>query len=104
MQAIARRSTYLALLAEYPAALRQLVRLLAASPWAAQMLTQQPQLLDELIAPRQLMSEPDWPQLAARLPPNSTPTPATPRRRWTRCAASSRCRPCACWRRTWRDG
>ncbi|HBU28978.1 MAG TPA: bifunctional [glutamate--ammonia ligase]-adenylyl-L-tyrosine phosphorylase/[glutamate--ammonia-ligase] adenylyltransferase [Thiobacillus sp.] len=67
VQAIARRSTYLALLAEYPAALRQLVRLLAASPWAAQMITQQPQLLDELIAPQHLMSVPDWTQLAAQL-------------------------------------
>src|SRR5512135_2788738 len=67
VQAIARRSTYLALLAEYPAALRQLVRLLAASPWAAQMLTLQPQLLDELIAPQNLMQLPDWTQLAAQL-------------------------------------
>jgi glutamate-ammonia-ligase adenylyltransferase len=67
IQAIARRSTYLALLAEYPAALRQLVRLLAASPWAAQMLTRQPQLLDELIAPQSLLSAPDWAQLAAQL-------------------------------------
>ncbi|MDO9636048.1 MAG: DUF294 nucleotidyltransferase-like domain-containing protein, partial [Thiobacillus sp.] len=67
VQAIARRSTYLALLAEYPAALRQLVRLLAASPWAAQMITQQPQLLDELIAPQHLMRVPDWTQLAAQL-------------------------------------
>jgi glutamate-ammonia-ligase adenylyltransferase len=67
VQAIARRSTYLALLAEYPAALRQLVRLLAASPWAAQMITRQPQLLDELIAPQHLLSVPDWTQLAAQL-------------------------------------
>ena len=67
IQAIARRSTYLALLAEYPAALRQLVRLLAASPWAAQMITRQPQLLDELIAPHSLMSVPDWTQLAIEL-------------------------------------
>ena len=67
VQAISRRSTYLALMAEYPAALRQLVRLLAASPWAAQMITQQPQLLDELIAPQHLMSVPDWTQLAAQL-------------------------------------
>ena len=67
IQSISRRSTYLALLAEYPAALRQLVRLLAASPWAAQMITQQPQLLDELIAPQHLMSVPDWTQLAAQL-------------------------------------
>lgn len=67
VQAIARRSTYLALLAEYPAALRQLVRLLGASPWAAQRLTQMPQLLDELIAPQHLMSVPDWAQLAVQL-------------------------------------
>ncbi|MBI3432804.1 MAG: bifunctional [glutamate--ammonia ligase]-adenylyl-L-tyrosine phosphorylase/[glutamate--ammonia-ligase] adenylyltransferase [Hydrogenophilales bacterium] len=67
IQAIARRSTYLALLAEYPAALRQLVRLLAASPWAAQMITLQPQLLDELIAPQNLLQLPDWTQLAAQL-------------------------------------
>ena len=67
LQAIARRSTYLALLAEYPAALRQLARLLAASPWAAQMITRQPQLLDELIAPQHLMSVPDWAQLAVQL-------------------------------------
>ena len=67
IQAIARRSTYLALLGEYPSALRQLTRLLAASPWAAQMLTRQPALMDELIDPRQLMEEPDWPALAARL-------------------------------------
>ena len=67
MQAIARRSTYLALLAEYPAALLQLVRLLAASPWAAQMLTRQPQLLDELIAPQHLLRVPDWKQRAAQL-------------------------------------
>ena len=101
LQAIARRSTYLALLGEYPAALRQLVRLLAASPWAAQLITRQPQLLDELIAPQHLMQLPDWAQLARNCTPNSTPTPATPKRRWTRCAASSRCRRCACWRRTW---
>ncbi|ODV13301.1 MAG: bifunctional glutamine synthetase adenylyltransferase/deadenyltransferase [Thiobacillus sp. SCN 64-317] len=67
IQSISRRATYLALLAEYPAALRQLVRLLAASPWAAQMITRQPQLLDELIAPQHLMSVPDWAQLARQL-------------------------------------
>lgn len=67
VQSISRRATYLALLAEYPAALRQLVRLLAASPWAAQILTRQPQLLDELISPQSLMSVPDWAQLGAQL-------------------------------------
>ncbi len=67
IQSISRRATYLALLAEYPAALRQLVRLLATSPWAAQLITRQPQLLDELIAPQHLMSVPDWTQLADQL-------------------------------------
>ena len=67
IQTIARRATYLALLGEYPSALRQLARLLSASPWAAQMLVRQPQLLDELIDPRQLMQDPDWPALAAEL-------------------------------------
>ena len=67
IQTIARRPTYLALLGEYPAALRQLARLLSASPWAAQMLVRQPQLLDELIDPRQLFQEPDWTKLAAEL-------------------------------------
>lgn len=67
VQSVSRRATYLALLAEYPAALRQLVRLLAASPWAAQLITRQPQLLDELIAPQHLLSVPDWGQLAAQL-------------------------------------
>lgn len=67
IQSVSRRATYLALLAEYPAALRQLARLLAASPWAAQMITRQPQLLDELIAPQHLMRVPDWAQLAGQL-------------------------------------
>jgi glutamate-ammonia-ligase adenylyltransferase len=67
LQTIARRATYLALLVEYPAALRQLARLLSASPWAAQMLNRQPQLLDELIDPRQLMQAPDWTALAVQL-------------------------------------
>lgn len=67
IETISRRSTYLALLGEYPAAMRQLAKLLSASPWAAQMLVRQPQLLDELIDPRHLMQDPDWPALAAEL-------------------------------------
>ena len=67
IETIARRQTYLALLAEYPAALRQLARLFSASPWAAQLVTKQPQLLDELIDPRQLFATPNWPALAAQL-------------------------------------
>ena len=67
IETIARRQTYLALLSEYPAALKQLARLFSASPWAAQLVTRQPQLLDELIDPRQLFEIPDWPALASRL-------------------------------------
>jgi glutamate-ammonia-ligase adenylyltransferase len=67
IETVARRQTYLALLGEYPAALHQLARLFSASPWAAQIVTRQPQLLDELIDPRQLFEAPDWPALAAQL-------------------------------------
>jgi glutamate-ammonia-ligase adenylyltransferase len=67
IEAIARRQTYLALLAEYPAVLNQLARLFSASPWAAQLVTRQPQLLDQLIDPRQLFATPDWAVLARRL-------------------------------------
>ena len=67
IEAVARRATYLALLTEYPAVLRQLVRILAAGPWAAQLVTRQPLLLDHLIDPRELYAEPDWPALAQEL-------------------------------------
>ncbi len=67
LETIARRTTYLSLLTEYPAVLRQLCRLVSASPWAAELLTRQPILLDELIDPRQLLSPPDWPALFRRL-------------------------------------
>jgi glutamate-ammonia-ligase adenylyltransferase len=49
IEAIAGRSAYLALLAEFPDASRAVTRLLSASPWAAQYLTRHPLLLDELI-------------------------------------------------------
>ncbi|HYP67122.1 MAG TPA: bifunctional [glutamate--ammonia ligase]-adenylyl-L-tyrosine phosphorylase/[glutamate--ammonia-ligase] adenylyltransferase [Thiobacillaceae bacterium] len=67
IETIARRTTYLALLTEYPAVLRQLCGLVSASPWAADLLTRQPILLDELIDPRQLLSAPDWRGLFRRL-------------------------------------
>jgi glutamate-ammonia-ligase adenylyltransferase len=54
LEKIARRTTYLALLAENPMALSQLVRLCAASPWIAGLLTRHPLLLDELLDPRTL--------------------------------------------------
>jgi len=67
LEAIARRASYLAFLAEYPQALPRLVHMLAASAWAGDYLTQHPILLDELLDTRELYSAPDWPQLDAQL-------------------------------------
>jgi glutamate-ammonia-ligase adenylyltransferase len=54
LEAVARRTAYLALLVEHPIALSQLVRLAAASPWIVERLARQPILLDELLDPRRL--------------------------------------------------
>lgn len=54
VEAIARRTAYLALLVENPLALSQLVRLTAISPWIATHLSRQPLLLDELLDARRL--------------------------------------------------
>jgi Glutamine synthetase adenylyltransferase len=54
IEAIARRTAYLALLVEHPLALAQLVKLCAASPWIAGLLKRYPVLLDELLDPRRL--------------------------------------------------
>ncbi len=52
IEAIAGRSTYVALLSQYPRAFERVLRVLAASGWAADYLTQHPILLDELIDER----------------------------------------------------
>jgi [glutamine synthetase] adenylyltransferase / [glutamine synthetase]-adenylyl-L-tyrosine phosphorylase len=67
LEAIARRSSYLAFLAEYPQALPRLVHLLAASAWAGDYLTLHPILLDELLDTRELYIAPDWTSLDAQL-------------------------------------
>ncbi|MGO9444071.1 MAG: bifunctional [glutamate--ammonia ligase]-adenylyl-L-tyrosine phosphorylase/[glutamate--ammonia-ligase] adenylyltransferase [Thiobacillaceae bacterium] len=67
VEVIARRTTYLALLTEYPGTLKQLSKLVSASPRAAELITHQPALLDELIDPEQLLLSPDWPILFKRL-------------------------------------
>jgi len=54
LEAIGRRSTYFSLLIENPMALSQLVKLLSASPWIANWVSQHPILLDELLDPRSL--------------------------------------------------
>ncbi len=67
VRAIARRSVYLSLLVESPMALSQLVKLCAASPWLAELLTRHPLLLDELLDPRSLYAPPDREGLAREL-------------------------------------
>lgn len=62
--AIARRAAYLALLTEYPHSLKRLLRMMAASDWAAKYLTLHPILLDELLDDRNLKAPPDWPAFA----------------------------------------
>jgi glutamate-ammonia-ligase adenylyltransferase len=64
-EAIARRAAYLALLTEYPHALLRLIRMMAASDWAAKYLTRHPLLLDELLDDRNLQAAPDWSAFAS---------------------------------------
>ncbi|MEJ2655158.1 MAG: bifunctional [glutamate--ammonia ligase]-adenylyl-L-tyrosine phosphorylase/[glutamate--ammonia-ligase] adenylyltransferase [Acidihalobacter sp.] len=67
IQAIARRSVYLALLVESPLALSQLIKLCAASPWITRQLARLPLLLDELLDPRSLYAPPDRTGLSREL-------------------------------------
>ncbi len=67
LEAICRRASYLALLAEYPQALELVIRLVSASPWLASYLAQQPILLDELLDTRQLYSVPNFDALRTEL-------------------------------------
>lgn len=60
LEAVSRRSAYLALLVEHPPLLPRLAHLMGASSWAADYLTRHPILLDELLDARVLMAEPDW--------------------------------------------
>ncbi|MEQ6886090.1 bifunctional [glutamate--ammonia ligase]-adenylyl-L-tyrosine phosphorylase/[glutamate--ammonia-ligase] adenylyltransferase [Salicola sp. Rm-C-2C1-2] len=67
VEAVLRRSAYLLLLTENPSALRELVRLCAASPWVADQLAETPLLLDELLNAESLYTPPDRDQLQADL-------------------------------------
>ncbi len=60
LEAVSRRSAYLALLTEHPPILPRLAHLMGASQWAADYLTRHPILLDELLDARALLAEPDW--------------------------------------------
>jgi len=52
LEAIARRSAYLSILAEYPSALHNILALLQASQWGANYLSRHPHLLDYLLSTR----------------------------------------------------
>ena len=67
IEAVARRAAYLALLAEHPEALERVVRIIAASSWAAAFVTRHPLLLDELLDDRVLTAAPDWDEFARAL-------------------------------------
>lgn len=67
LDSIIGRSTYVALLVEYPDGLETLMRLCAASPWISRHISQQPVLLDSLIETRHLYHPDDRKQLAAAL-------------------------------------
>lgn len=67
LDAISRRSSYLALLYEYPQALEKVVQLLADSGWAAAYVTRHPLLLDELLDARTLYAAPDWKEFSSGL-------------------------------------
>jgi glutamate-ammonia-ligase adenylyltransferase len=64
-EAIARRSAYLELLTEFPQALARVVRMIAASAWAAHYLNRHPVLMDELLDASALETEPDWSAFAS---------------------------------------
>lgn len=67
LDSICRRASYLALLAEYPDALKLVIKLASASPWLIQYLSQHPILLDELLDIRNLYAAPDFAAMRAEL-------------------------------------
>ncbi len=67
LDAIMRRVSYLAFLAEYPEALKRLARLLSASSWAASYLAQHPALFDELLDAREFYQPPSWHEIGLDL-------------------------------------
>ncbi len=67
IEAIARRASYLALLAEHREALGRVARMIGAASWAADFITRHPLLLDELLDDRLLYAQPDWPAFSREL-------------------------------------
>ncbi|HSH49637.1 MAG TPA: bifunctional [glutamate--ammonia ligase]-adenylyl-L-tyrosine phosphorylase/[glutamate--ammonia-ligase] adenylyltransferase [Halomonas sp.] len=67
IEAVLRRTAYLALLRENPDALDHLMRLCSASPWIAEQLARHPILLDELLTPETLYTPADRRRLGDEL-------------------------------------
>lgn len=67
IKSIGRRTNYLALLLENPAAISHLAKLANASPWIASFLARHPVLLDELLDPRTLYIPPEKSDLVAQV-------------------------------------
>jgi len=66
-EAISRRGAYLALLQQYPQALRKVAELIGSSSWAAEYLTRHPILLDELLDQRLDEVATNWPNFRNEL-------------------------------------
>lgn len=60
LEVISRRGAYLALLQQYPQALRRVADIVGASSWASEYLNRHPIVLDELLDPRLLDVATDW--------------------------------------------
>ena len=60
VETVSRRGAYLALLQQYPMALRRVADMVCASSWAAEYLRRHPLLLDELLDPRLYDIATDW--------------------------------------------
>ena len=67
LERICGRRAYLALLTEFPAALRRVMDVLAGAQWAASYLIKHPQLLDELLDDEAVHAPFDWPAFARDL-------------------------------------
>ena len=70
LEGISRRGAYLALLQQYPMALRRVADMMCASHWAADYLNRYPLLLDELLDPRLYEIATDWSGFRASLRAN----------------------------------
>ena len=64
-ETITRRGAYLALLQQYPQALRKVAEIIGSSAWAAGYLTRHPILLDEILSPRLYEMALDWDEFRA---------------------------------------